>query len=146
MATAIEQEIAAEAVAWIDTPFVWGQSQKGRGCDCKGLLAGVMRELGRPEAESIYATFGGYRVDRPVPSALLVEGMAALFDQVDEVAPGRLLLLKFGGHAGHLAIVTSEGRAVHAFPGRSEKVCERDLAVLFHRYPLHSVWRVRPCR
>jgi hypothetical protein len=34
-----------------------------------------------------------------------------------------------------------DGRAVHAYPGRSEKVCERDLAVLFHKFPLHSIWR-----
>jgi cell wall-associated NlpC family hydrolase len=37
--------VAAEALTWIGTPFVWGQSVKERGCDCKGLIAGVAREL-----------------------------------------------------------------------------------------------------
>lgn len=147
MVKAIGERIAAEATEWIGTPFLWGQSVKGRGCDCKGLLAGVMRELGRPEAESFYALFANYRVDRPVPSSLLIEGMQKLFDPADEIAPGRLLLLNHGGAPSHLAIATSGVRAVHAYPGgRGARVRERDLAVLFHKFPLHSSWRVRRCR
>jgi hypothetical protein len=52
-----------------------GPIVKGVGCDCKGLVQGVARELGFPEAESFYATFASYRPDRPVPSRLLIEGM-----------------------------------------------------------------------
>jgi hypothetical protein len=63
---------------------VWGQSVKGVGCDCKGLIQGVARELGLKEAESFYATFSSYRPDKPVPVSLLKEGMAAVFDQADE--------------------------------------------------------------
>jgi cell wall-associated NlpC family hydrolase len=141
----LDDAIADEAIEWIDTPFLWDQSVKGRGCDCKGLLAGVLRELERPEAESLYATMRGYRVDRPVPSSLLLEGFERLFDRTDELARGRLLLLNHAGQPGHMAISVGNDRAVHAFPGIRSAVRERDLAVLFHKYPLHSVWKVRTC-
>jgi cell wall-associated NlpC family hydrolase len=133
--------IAEEALQWVGTPFVWGQSQKGVGCDCKGLVQGVFRELGRPEADSFYATFSNYRVDRPVPSDLLVEGMGKLFDRVEAMEPGDILLLKHNAHPGHMAIFVGDGRAVHACI--RSKVKSRELAVLFHKFPLHSVWRCR---
>lgn len=143
----IDKAIAAEARQWIDTKFLWGQSAKGQGCDCKGLIAGVLRELGRPEADSVYALMADYRADRPVPAATLFEGMAALFDRVKDIAPGHILLLNHGGRPGHLAIVVGDGRIVNSAVGSVVK--ERPIEVLFHKNPLHSVWRVptRPkCR
>jgi cell wall-associated NlpC family hydrolase len=49
--------VAAEVEKWNRTPFHEQQATKGRGCDCKGLLWGVARDLGFPEAESFYATY-----------------------------------------------------------------------------------------
>lgn len=135
------KKVAQEALEWIGTPFVWGQSKKGVGCDCRGLLTGVARELGRKEADSFYAIVSGYRVDRPVPSDLILEGFEKTFARADEIKPGYVLLLKHGGKPGHMAIALGNGRCVHAFPGRKSRVCERDLAVLFHKFPLHSIWR-----
>lgn len=137
------QRIADEALEWLDTPFVWGQSTKGHGCDCKGLIQGVARELGRPEADSFYATFSSYRVDRPVPASLLIEGFEKLFNRVDEMRPGDILLMKYAGRPGHMAIYLGNDRAIHAYPGIRASVKERDLAVLFHKFPLHSIWRFR---
>src|SRR5687768_13422801 len=104
--------VATEAREWIGTPFAWQQSAKGKGCDCKGLLWGVARELGFPEAESLYAKVANYSPTRPVPSALLKEGFAAIFDPVasiEDARPGDILLLRttIGGPAGHIAIVVS---------------------------------------
>jgi cell wall-associated NlpC family hydrolase len=143
----IDAAIAAEAGAWIGTPFVWGQSVKGQGCDCKGLIAGVLRELGRPEADSVYGLMADYRADRPVPAATLLEGFERLFERADKLAPGHILLLNFGGRPGHMAIIVAEGRAVNSAVGSVVK--ERPFEVLFHKTPLHSIWRVptRPkCR
>lgn len=149
---AIGERIAAEALDWRGTPFVWGQARKHVGCDCKGLVAGVARACGRSEADSIYGLASSYRADRPVPSALLVEGMAALFDPVPVRAiqpdlgllePGDVLLLKHEGQPAHLAIYAGGGRAVHAYHGLTATVRDRDLAVLFHTFPLHSAWRWR---
>lgn len=137
------ERVAAEAREWIGTPFVWGQSRKGRGCDCKGLVQGVARELGFPEAETFHATFASYRPDKPVPSALLVEGMAATFDRVKVQQDGDVLLLNVQGKPQHLAICTGD-RAIHA-QGAGDKawVKETRLAALLKVNPLHSVWRWR---
>jgi cell wall-associated NlpC family hydrolase len=140
------QLAAEEARSWCGTPFKWGQSRKGVGCDCKGLIQGVARELGRPEAESFYATFASYRVDRPVPASLLVEGFSTLFDQGKRMMPGDILLLKHGGRPAHMAIFVGNDRAVHAYPAMNGRVRERDIGVLFHKHPLHSIWRWRRCR
>ncbi|CAN5453625.1 hypothetical protein BH11ARM2_BH11ARM2_28590 [soil metagenome] len=31
---------------WVGTPYVWGGTQKGEGCDCSGFVQGVYREMG----------------------------------------------------------------------------------------------------
>jgi cell wall-associated NlpC family hydrolase len=137
--------IAAEALTWVDTPARWNQSQKGHGCDCKGLVQGVAREVGRPEAQSFYGLFIHYRGDRPVPVALLRQGLAELFDKVDgTLEDGDILLLRMRGKAQHLAIVTGGGaRAVHADAWGSGRVRERRLGALLQVCPLHSAWRWR---
>lgn len=137
------EKVAKEARSWAGTPFVWGQSRKGQGCDCKGLVIGVARVLGRPEAETLYAEFSSYRHDRPVPSAFLLEGMEAMFDRVDEMKAGDILLLKHGGRPGHLAIVSGEGKAVHTQISSRAWVKETKIEALLKIYPLHSVWRWR---
>ena len=140
--------VAAEAREWIKTPFAWQQSQKGRGCDCKGLLWGVARELGFPEAESLYAKVADYSPDRPVPSALLKEGMAAIFDPVGDMRPGDVLLLRVTrrGPVGHIAIVSSDDSAIHAQIGSKDWVKETKLRALLAVCPLVSIWRWRDGR
>jgi cell wall-associated NlpC family hydrolase len=135
--------VAAEARQWIGTRFVWGQSQKGVGCDCKGLVQGVARELGFSEAQGFYANFASYRPDKPVPANLLREGMAAVFDRAEDIAPGDVLLLRWAGKAGHLAVVTDRRKAVHAQIAPTERVKEASLRSLLKLFPLDSIWRWR---
>jgi NlpC/P60 family putative phage cell wall peptidase len=137
------EAVAAEARAWLGTPFRWQASVKGVGCDCKGLLWGVARELGFPEAESLYAKVADYSPTRPVPSALLKEGIAAIFDPVEEMQPGDILLLKVGGRPSHIAIYSGEGRAIHAQIGPKNWVKEASLRALLKKFPMDSVWRWR---
>lgn len=139
---AISEVIVAEARQWIGTPFVWGQSQKGVGCDCKGLVQGVAREIGLPEAQTFYATFASYRPDKPVPTALLKEGMAKVFAGADQMKPGDVLLLKMHGRAQHLAICCGD-TAIHAWAVGKERVKETRLELLLKVCPLDSVWRFR---
>lgn len=135
--------VAAEARTWVGTPFHWQASQKGVGCDCKGLVWGVARNLGFPEAETFYASVADYRPDRPIPAALLKEGMAAVFDRAEDIRPGDVLLLRVKGKAQHLAIAVSETRAVHAQIGLKDWVKEINLRALLKACPLDSVWRWR---
>lgn len=133
--------VAAEAREWCGTKFVWQASQKGLGCDCKGLVWGVARELGFPEADSIYAKIADYSPRRPVDGKLLREGMASLFDPADEIEPGDVLLLKIAGKPAHLAIYVGDGRAVHAQIGSKDWVKETRLEALLKVFPLDSAWR-----
>lgn len=151
----------AELETWLGTPFEPQQSAKGHGCDCKGLMAGAMREAGFAEAESLYATSTDYRLDRSngIPGATLKQGMEALFDRVDlgggtiqsnlsRLLPGDLLLCKWSGQPAHLAAYAgpdANGReqAIHTQIKSKAYVKRTELRVLLFYYPLDSVWRLR---
>ena len=137
------EAVAREARAWIGTPFVWGQSQKQVGCDCKGLVQGVARELGFHEAETFYATFSSYRPEKAVPVALLKEGMGSVFEEVAEPGVGDVLLLLDHGRAQHLGICCGD-TVIHA-QGRGAKkwVKETRLEALTRLCQIAAVYRWR---
>jgi hypothetical protein len=138
--------VAAEVQKWKGTPFHPQACSRGHGVDCKMLPAGVARDLGFPEAQSFYALTTDYRLTRRngLPYRTLIEGMAALFDQVDDIRPGDLLLLKIHGQPAHLAIASrTEGRAWHAQIEPNPYVKEASIRALTKMFPLHSIWRWR---
>lgn len=132
--------VAAKAEEWIGSPFRWQGTQRC-GCDCKGLVAGIARELGRPEADSLEALAGDY--GGKVPVQRLKAGLARLFDQVPERHPGDLLLVKIDGAAQHLAICAP----LPAKPSRViEAMCRGPMKVRPSRWPdsaVDSIWRWR---
>ena len=146
------REIVAEARTWIGTPVVWEASLKGVGCDCRGLVAGVARELGRPEAAELEARVVGY-AGRIEETALLA-GLDRLFlrQAQDErggwsLAPGDVLAFRYPNKrrqmtVQHLAIATTEGRMVHAYMGDPARVCEVPIGAFWSRR-LAGVWRWR---
>lgn len=143
--------VAAEARDWLGTKFVWQASQKQVGCDCKGLLWGVARELNFPEADSLYAKVSDYSPTRRVPSALMKEGFASIFDRVSSFEDrqlGDVLLLKIStiGPAGHVAIVSKDDSAIHAQIASKDWVKETKLRALLAVCPLVSIWRWRDGR
>jgi cell wall-associated NlpC family hydrolase len=129
--------------AWDRTRFHPHSRLKSVGVDCKGLLWGVAEELGFPEAKSEYARSLDYDLTKRegIPSGKLREGFAALFDRVETLEPGDILLCKWGNRPGHIAIYAGDDRAWHAIP--SSGVRCRKLDVLFHKFPLDSIWRWR---
>lgn len=136
------EQVAAQAELWIDVPFRW-QGTVRAGCDCKGLVAGVARELCRPEADSLEALAGDY--GGKVPTGRLRAGLERLFDRVAPAdrRAGDVLLCWIGGAAQHLAIFCPrEGkpnRAIEAMPHAPGRVRPS-------QWPLHridSVWRWR---
>lgn len=136
----------AAARAWIDTPFHWQQSVRGRGCDCKGLVAGVARDIGRAEGASIFARMADYRPG-PVDLALLNRGLDALFDRVAAAVPGDILVLRVAGRAQHLAIVSeaTDGRAtrmIHCYAKGPARVIEVPTGHVW-RDAIASIWRWR---
>jgi cell wall-associated NlpC family hydrolase len=129
-------DIAAEAREWIGTPFVWQGRVKGFGVDCKGLIAGVAKAVGRPEGDSLEALAGDY--GGKIDTVRLRAGLARLFDPALEIRPGDVLLLQMGGKPQHLGLALTERRMVHCYPAGPQKVIE---AAIGSR--LHSIWRWR---
>ena len=135
----IGEAIAAQAEQWIDVLFV-PQGRVRAGCDCKGYIAGVLGELGRPEADSLEALAGDYGAVDP---ARLRAGLVRLFDQVEERLAGDILLCKFKGVAQHLAIAAPTelrpDRAIEAMPSGPGRV----RPALWPDHRIDSIWRVK---
>ncbi len=127
---AVRDQIIAEARSWIGTPFHWEASVKGVGCDCKGLVAGVARNLGRPEAASRFASATAY--NRKIDTKLLKQGLTELFDPAPIPMPGDVLLLRVAGIPMHLAIMVSDCRMVHTYGKGPRMVIE---------VPMGSIWK-----
>lgn len=134
----MREMIVAEARAWIGTPFKWQASLKGVGADCKGLVVGVARGCGLPEAASVHAAMqGDWR--RRVDARLLLEGMKATFRRVTEPLPGDVLLLRLAGKPQHLAILTAPNRMVHTYGLGPDRVIEVPFTSCW-KSALHSAW------
>ncbi len=134
-------DTVAIAREWAGTPFHWGAAAKQVGCDCRGLISGVARELGRPEASAWEATWKGYGTQ--VPTGALRAGMERLFDPVVGAwAPGDVLLLKIAGKPQHLAIYCGDGRMIHTYGGGPRRVIEVPMGAVWKR-AVDSVWRWR---
>lgn len=104
--------LVTEARTWEGTPFAWQQSAKGQGCDCKGLIAGIAREVGVPEGQSPEALMMGDYHGR-VPTGELRQGLRRLFDKVTEAQPADVLLMNFRGKPQHLAMYLGDGLMIH---------------------------------
>lgn len=140
-------DVVAEAYEWVGTRFHDQASLKGHGCDCKGFVWGVARELGRPEAQSFHANITDYDLRKPIDWKLLKAGMGEVFDRVEEPEPGDVLLLRINNKPGHLAIYCGVRngleRVIHAQIAPNDRVKETTMRALLKLCPLDSVWRWR---
>jgi cell wall-associated NlpC family hydrolase len=136
----IGQAIASEAENWLGVPFHW-QGRNKAGCDCKGLIAGVARECGRPEADSLEAMSANYSTR--VNTKDLLAGLKRMFDRADDVQAGDILLLNVKGSPQHMAIaVPIEGQPMRAI----QAIHTGPMRVVATRIPkdmVHSIWRWR---
>lgn len=140
------QAVVTATRTWIGTPFHWQQSVRGKGCDCKGLIAGVARDMGRAEGASRFAAMGDYRPGS-VPLRTLADGLADLFDRVPSAIPGDILLLKVGNVPQHLAIVSEASggvplRMIHCYSKGPSRVIEVPMGHVW-RDAIASIWRWR---
>ena len=105
----METEVVAIARSWIGTPYVHQASLKGAGCDCLGLLRGVVRELRGEEPESPPP----YSPDwaEATGAETLYSAMLRHLTEVDPaaLAPGDIALFRMAarGPAKHCGIVAS---------------------------------------
>ena len=122
--TPATEQVVAEALTWIGTPYRHHGSRKGVGCDCLGLVRGIWRALyGRALDEpgaysSDWAEAGGEeRLLSAARRHFREKAMA-------ESAPGDLLLFRWRLHlpAKHLGIRIDETSFVHAYEGAGKVV------------------------
>lgn len=136
------EDVVAEAREWVGTPFHWQASLKKIGCDCKGLVVGIARELKLPEGQGEFAKLASDYGDR-VPVALLKKGLRATLEPVaGEPEPGDVMLLLVSGRAQHLAIFTGS-EIIHCWGrGTVQSVLAHPWNAAAQRlWPVDSVWR-----
>lgn len=131
-------DVERVARSWLGVPFHWQQSSR-IGCDCKGLVVGVARELGLPEAASVAASIADY--GSKVPVELLKKGLAQTLEKVAPEA-GDVLLMRFNGRAQHLGIHAGDV-LIHTYNTGPRCVIATPLTVALRCWPLDSAWRFR---
>ena len=127
------QQIAAEARAWLATPYRHQASLKGVGCDCLGLVRGVWRAVigEEPERAPPYAPdWAEAAAGEPLADAAARHLVAIDRDAFGE---GDVLLFRWRANlpAKHAAIVTAPALMVHAHDGAA--VAEVALAPWWRR-------------
>ncbi len=133
-----------EARRWIGTPWHHQASLRGVGSDCIGLISGVAKELGMPEAAAFETDpeIRGYGKD-PVPH-LLLAACARYLDPVDVRAArmGDIFLMRFK-EPRHFAMLTCRApeQIIHAY-AQMRKVTETGLDAVW-RGRIVSAWRYR---
>lgn len=129
----LRDKVLAEARDWLGTPYRHQASVKGVGSDCLGLVRGVWREVigDEPEPPPPYTPDWSEKTgdDR------LLDAFRIHFSEtpISAAEPGDVLLFRMGlgCPAKHAAIVSGQGRIVHAYWGRS--VCETRLVPWWER-------------
>jgi NlpC/P60 family len=116
--TTFNEIFYSKALEWIDTPYVH-QSAQRFGCDCSGIVTGVLNELG-------YATDKIDCPDRPknaIDDRLLWRVQATCEVSGHELAEteiGEILVFKVNEYIQHIAIKGTDDLILHAdrFVGR----------------------------
>jgi NlpC/P60 family putative phage cell wall peptidase len=115
----IPADIVAAARSWLGTPYHHQASVKGAGCDCLGLVRGVYEDLYGKPAE----TPPPYSRDWAEASSAetMLEAARRHLRAIDlhEAREGDVVIFRLrpGAMAKHAAILSGEGRMIHAIEG-----------------------------
>ncbi|MEQ9315141.1 MAG: NlpC/P60 family protein [Henriciella sp.] len=126
-------DIVGAARGWIGTPYQHQASRKGAGTDCLGLVRGVWRELVGEEPQDVpaytpdWADFAGGDTLLEAARQHMAEIAIGAAQQGDVL----LFRMGLGCPAKHCAIMSGQGRIIHAYWGRS--VCESRLVPWWSR-------------
>ncbi len=103
------QTLVRQARTWLRTPFHHQARLKGKGCDCLGLIVGVVDELGLKDKEGVrLAAYDEITYPKEPDGAYLIEKLTGLLAEVPiaEAQAGDLALFKVRENPQHLAILT----------------------------------------
>lgn len=135
------ERIVAEAREWIGTRFHHGQAAKQIGCDCGGLVIGVLRELGICDASAEL-----HGLPHILPQGYMraaVSKFAARIPKTTKFLAGDILLFEVGGVEQHAAIWTDspDFSMVHSLDTLG-RVAEEPMQQGW-RKRVSSAWRVQ---
>lgn len=128
----ISKNIVVQARTWLGTPFHHQARLKGKGCDCLGLIVGVVDELGLKDADGRpLAGYDEITYSKEPDGQYLTEKLTGLLAEVPitDARAGDLALFKVRENPQHLAILTDyEGGLgmIHSF-APSRRVVEHRL-------------------
>lgn len=121
MQKATQQQIVDTARTWLGTPFHHQARVKGVGCDCLGLVVGVVDELGLKDKNGQnLASYDESAYSREPDGAYLKQKLTDLLEEVPvaQAQAGDLALFSVRDNPQHLAILTDyEGGLgmIHAY-------------------------------
>lgn len=124
--------IVSQARTWLGTPFHHQARLKGKGCDCLGLIVGVVDELGLEDRNGMkLAAYDEVTYSKEPDGAYLIQKLTGLLEEVPiaEARAGDLALFKVRENPQHLAILSDyEGALgmIHSF-APSRRVVEHRL-------------------
>jgi NlpC/P60 family putative phage cell wall peptidase len=128
----IAEDIVAQARTWLGTPFHHQARLKGKGCDCLGLIVGVVDELGLKDTYGrLLSSYDEITYPKEPDGAYLIEKLTDILLEVPiaDARAGDLALFKVRENPQHLAILTDyEGTLgmIHSF-APSRRVVEHRL-------------------
>jgi hypothetical protein len=103
------QTIVTQARTWLGTPFHHQARLKRIGCDCLGLIVGVVDELGLKDKHGQpLAGYDEVTYSKEPDGAYLTEKLTALLDEVPftEAQAGDLALFTVRENPQHMALLT----------------------------------------
>jgi NlpC/P60 family putative phage cell wall peptidase len=118
--------IVAQARTWEGTPFHHQARLKGKGCDCLGLIIGVVAELGLTDRNGkLLADYDEVTYSKEPDGEYLTAKLTALLDEVPkaEAQPGDLALFEMGNNPQHLAILTDYEGALGMIHCEAKRRC-----------------------
>jgi NlpC/P60 family putative phage cell wall peptidase len=129
------QKIVLSARSWLGTPFKHQGRVKQVGCDCIGLLVGVVGELGLKDERGMSLTQYDQQNYARVPDGKLFKNtLDNVLSKSIEMQAGNVLLMKFHREPQHVAIVGADAKTIIHCYQAAGKVVE-------HR--LDELWRKR---
>lgn len=105
----IQNEIVTQARTWLRTPFHHQARLKGKGCDCLGLIVGVVDELGLKDSTGMkLAAYDEVTYSKEPDGAYLIQKLTGILTEVPiaDARAGDLALFKVRENPQHLAILT----------------------------------------
>lgn len=125
-------QIVAEALEWLGTPWFHGQSLKGIGTDCVGFIAGVGIKVGFLPSDFILENY-----ERIPRNNFLVKFIENILTRVeDNPRKGDVLVFRKSGVNGHVGIYLGDGEYIHA------DSINGVIKTYIHEYPPVLIYRV----